>query len=73
MRSAMMEEMRSQQEKLDRLVAAMDAAKGSDKVDAIAAVVKELVAQHGARLERMQSRGRPRPQGQPGTADEDGK
>jgi len=51
---AMMERMRTHQEKLDELVAAMEAAEGQAKVEAIAAVVKELVAQRKARLERMQ-------------------
>ena len=40
-----MEQMRENQKKLDDLVAKMNAAKGEAKVDAIAAVVTELVAQ----------------------------
>ena len=51
---AMMKEMQARQEKLDALVAAMDAAQGSERVDAIAAVVRELVAQHEAMTEHMQ-------------------
>jgi len=51
---AMMERMRTHQEKLDELVAAMEAAEGQDKVEAIAAVVEELVTQRKARMARMQ-------------------
>ena len=43
-----MEQMRENQRKLDELVAKMNAAKGEAKVDAIAAVVTELVAQRKA-------------------------
>lgn len=50
----MMEEMQARQQKLDELVASMEAAEGPEKVDAVAAVVKELVAQRRARVERMQ-------------------
>jgi hypothetical protein len=44
----MLEQMRARREKLDGLVAKMNAATGEAKVDAIAAVVTELVAQHNA-------------------------
>lgn len=50
----MVEKMQARQQKLDDLVAAMEAAKGEAKVDAIADVVKELVAQRRAMNERMQ-------------------
>jgi hypothetical protein len=45
-RQKMMAEMQASQKKLDELVAKMNSATGSDKVDQIAAVVNELVAQH---------------------------
>jgi hypothetical protein len=51
---AMMERMRASQEKLDALVAAMDAAQGPKKVDAVADVVRELVAERKAMTEHMQ-------------------
>ena len=43
-----LEQMRENQRKLDELVAKMNAATGEAKVDAIAAVVTELVAQRKA-------------------------
>ena len=43
-----LEQMRENQRKLDELVAKMNAAKGEARVDAIAAVVTELVAQRKA-------------------------
>src|SRR5678816_2303140 len=43
---AMMANMQAQQKKLDELVAQMNAAKGPDKVDRIAAVVTEMAAMH---------------------------
>jgi hypothetical protein len=45
---ARMEQMRENQRKLDELVEKMNAATGQAKVDAIAAVVNELVAQRRA-------------------------
>ena len=48
-----MEAMTERQQKLDGLVDAMNAARGSEKVDAIAAVVNELVSQHKAMHDRM--------------------
>jgi Spy/CpxP family protein refolding chaperone len=50
---AMMERMRASQEKLDALVAAMDAAQGPEKVNAVADVVRELVAERKAMTEHM--------------------
>lgn len=50
----MMEKMQARQEKLDELVAAMEAAEGDAKVDAIADVVRELVSQRRAMADRMQ-------------------
>ncbi|OFV89699.1 MAG: hypothetical protein A3G76_08135 [Acidobacteria bacterium RIFCSPLOWO2_12_FULL_65_11] len=44
-RQQMMANMKAMDKKLDDLVAKMTAARGTDKVDAIAAVVKEIVAQ----------------------------
>jgi hypothetical protein len=45
-RQKMMAEMQASQKKLNDLVAAMNAAKGGDKIDRVAAAVTELVAQH---------------------------
>lgn len=49
----MMAEMKSADERLDGLVAKMDAASEQEKVDATAAVVSELVAQRKTMRERM--------------------
>lgn len=49
MHEAMREQMRAQDERLEALVAEMNAAKGSAKVDAIAAVLNEMVDQRRAR------------------------
>jgi hypothetical protein len=49
----MMTEMQARQQKLDDLVKKMNAATGPEKVDAIAAVVNELVAQRGMMRSRM--------------------
>lgn len=43
---AMMASMQAEQKKLDDLVAKMNAAQGSDKVDRIADVVNEMAAMH---------------------------
>ena len=48
-----MEQMRENQKKLDDLVAKMNAAKGEAKVDAIAAVLNELVAQRKEMRKQM--------------------
>lgn len=53
--ASMMEEMRARQQRLDELVAAMEAAPDSEKVDAVAAVVKELAAQRRGMRERIGS------------------
>lgn len=53
-RQEMMQKMQARQAKLDELVAAMEAAEGTARVDAIADVVKELVAQRRAMNEHMQ-------------------
>jgi hypothetical protein len=45
-RQAMMTEMHAANQKLDDLVAKMNAARGDDRIDAMAAVITELVAQH---------------------------
>jgi hypothetical protein len=42
----MMADMQATQKKLDDLVASMNAAKGEEKIDRVAAVVTEMVAQH---------------------------
>lgn len=49
-----MAQLQARQQKLDELVARMNAATESEKVEAIAAVVNELVAQRKAMAERMQ-------------------
>jgi len=51
----MMADMKASQMKLDELVAAMNQATGDDKVDKLAAVVTELVAQHRDMCGRMMS------------------
>jgi hypothetical protein len=51
----MMADMKASQQKLDDLVAAMTRATGNDKVDTLAAVLTELVAQHREMCERMMS------------------
>jgi hypothetical protein len=53
-RARMRADMAAQAKKLDDLVAAMNAAKGPDRLDRIAAVVNELVAQHRAMSGRME-------------------
>jgi hypothetical protein len=50
---SMMDNMRAEQKKLNDLVAAMNAAGPADKVDRVAAVVAELVAQHNGMVDRM--------------------
>ena len=52
----MMAEMESMDAKLDSLVAAMNTATGDDKVNAMAAVLEELVGQRKAMHEKMQQR-----------------
>ncbi len=49
----MMADMKVMDQKLDDLVAKMTNAKGNDRIDAIAAVVKELAAQHTQMRGRM--------------------
>jgi len=49
----MMEVMRQHDQKLDDLIAKMNAAKGEAKVDAIAAVLNELVAQRKEMRKQM--------------------
>ena len=51
----MMAQMQAGQKKLDELVASMNSAKGPDKVDRIAAVVTEMVAQHTQMSGQMMS------------------
>jgi len=51
----MMADMKASQKRLDDLVAAMNQATGDDKVDKLAAVVTELVAQHREMCGRMMS------------------
>jgi hypothetical protein len=53
MHEQMMAEMNAANVKLDQLVQKMDAATGDAKVNATAAVVKELVGQHKALSDRM--------------------
>lgn len=51
----MMSEMQAGQKKLDDLVASMNAATGTEKVDRIAALVTEMVAMHKQMMGRMMS------------------
>ena len=55
-RQAMMADMQAQQKRLDDLVAQMNASRGSDKVDRIAAVVNEMAAMH-TRMSTMMMQG----------------
>ena len=52
----MREQMRAHDARLDELVSAMNAAEGDAKVEAIAAVVNELVAQRKTRRAHMEMR-----------------
>jgi len=52
-RQQMMANMRAMDQKLNDLVKKMDAARGTDKVDALAAVVKEMVSQRAQMRDRM--------------------
>jgi len=52
-RQQMMASMRAMDQKLNDLVKKMDAARGTDKVDALAAVVKEMVSQRAQMRDRM--------------------
>ena len=54
---AMMANMQAEQQKLDDLVAQMNAAKGPEKVDRIAAAVTEMAAMH-KRMSMMMMHGR---------------
>ena len=54
-RQAMMAEMRAADEQLDALVAKMNAATGQEKIDAIAATVKEIVTQRRTMRDRAMS------------------
>lgn len=56
MNEEQMQAMDQRQAKLDQLVAAMNAATGEAKVDAIAAVVNEMAAQHKMMHEHMRMR-----------------
>ena len=56
-RQAMMDRMQAEQNNLDDLVAQMNAAKGPEKVDRIAAVVTEMAAMHKRMNTMMMQRG----------------
>ena len=66
----MLDEMKQEEAKLDSLVEQMQSAQGDAKVDAIAAVLQELVAQHqermGQRIEMMEKMGGMMGHGMPG-------
>lgn len=53
---AKMSRMKEMDARLDEKVAAMDAAKGDEKVEAMAAVIKEMVSQRKSMREHMKSR-----------------
>jgi len=53
MHNQMMAEMKAMDASLDRKVAAMNAAKGRDKVDSMAAVINEMVSQHKQMMAKM--------------------
>jgi hypothetical protein len=52
-----MEKMAERDARLDELVATMNAAGGDEKVDAMAAVLNELISQRNAKRQRMQHHG----------------
>lgn len=52
-RQQMMANMRAMDQKLNDLVKKMDAARGTDKVDAVAGIVKEMVSQRAQMRDRM--------------------
>jgi len=62
MKEEQMQAMDQRQAKLEQLVAAMNAATGEAKVDAIAAVVNEMAAQHKMMHDHMKMRRANRPQ-----------
>jgi chaperone required for assembly of F1-ATPase len=68
MHAQMREQMQQHDARLDELVAAMNAAEGDAKVDAIAAVVNELVSQRRTRRAHMEQRWHKQQGGKPGTA-----
>ncbi len=53
MHNQMMTEMKAMDASLDVKVAAMNGAKGRDKVDAMAAVINEMVSQHKQMMAKM--------------------
>ena len=53
MHNQMMADMKAMDASLDQKVAAMNAAKGRDKVDAMAAVINEMAAQHKQMMAKM--------------------
>ena len=53
MHTQMMAEMKAMDASLDRKVAAMNAAKGGAKVDAMAVVINEMVSQHKQMMAKM--------------------
>jgi hypothetical protein len=55
MHAQMMDDMRARQAKLEGLVKTMDGATGQAKVDAIAAIIRELVQHEKAMAGRMES------------------
>jgi hypothetical protein len=68
----MMAELESMDTELDSLIAAMNAATGDDKVNAMAAVLEELVGQRKAMREKMQQRNTRMMQGMGGMHDKEG-
>jgi hypothetical protein len=64
-RRAFMEQMQERNRKLDDLVAKMNAAKGQAKVDAIAAVINEMMEQRKAMAPHMGMGGMGGPMGGP--------
>ena len=53
MHNQMMAEMKAMDANLDRKLAAMNAAKGRDRVDAMAVVINEMVSQHKQMMAKM--------------------
>jgi phage-related minor tail protein len=66
MHNQMMAEMKAMDANLDLKVAAMNAAKGGAKVDAMAAVINEMVSQHKQMMAKMMGMHEPMMKGMDG-------
>lgn len=73
MHNQMMAEMKAMDASLDLKVAAMNAAKGRNKVDAMAAVINEMVSQHKQMMAKMMGMHEPMMKDMKGMKDMDDK